>query len=67
MSANFAAIDDLVEEFLKMELISVPPYPGQLGYLGSNKVNGKWTQIYQTENLFLITTRHCRHKEKKGC
>ncbi|XP_053689919.1 protein scylla-like [Sabethes cyaneus] len=39
MSANFAAIDDLVEEFLKMELISVPPYPGQLGYLGSNKVN----------------------------
>lgn len=43
MSANFAAIDDLVEEFLKMELISVPPYPGQLGYLGSNKVNGKYT------------------------
>ncbi|KAL9703581.1 hypothetical protein quinque_007099 [Culex quinquefasciatus] len=39
MSANFAAIDDLVEEFLKMELISVPPYPGQLGYLGSNKVS----------------------------
>lgn len=39
MSANFAAIDDLVEEFLKMELISVSPYPGQLGYLGSNKVN----------------------------
>uniref|UniRef100_A0A182MHR4 Uncharacterized protein n=1 Tax=Anopheles culicifacies TaxID=139723 RepID=A0A182MHR4_9DIPT len=40
MSANYAAIDELVEEFLKMELISVPPYPGQLGYLGSTKVNG---------------------------
>ncbi|XP_061516247.1 UPF0746 protein DDB_G0281095 isoform X1 [Anopheles gambiae] len=39
MSANLAAIDELVEEFLKMELISVPPYPGQLGYLGSTKVN----------------------------
>ncbi|XP_052890618.1 protein scylla-like isoform X1 [Anopheles moucheti] len=39
MSANYAAIDELVEEFLKMELISVPPYPGQLGYLGSTKVN----------------------------
>lgn len=46
MSANLAAIDELVEEFLKMELISVPPYPGQLGYLGSTKVNGKCqTQI----------------------
>ncbi|KFB49377.1 AGAP011600-PA-like protein [Anopheles sinensis] len=41
MSANLAAIDELVEEFLKMELISVPPYPGQLGYLGSTKVNAK--------------------------
>ncbi|XP_058053274.1 protein scylla-like [Anopheles bellator] len=39
MSANLAAIDELVEEFRKMELISVPPYPGQLGYLGSTKVN----------------------------
>ncbi|EAA05686.4 AGAP011600-PA [Anopheles gambiae str. PEST] len=45
MSANLAAIDELVEEFLKMELISVPPYPGQLGYLGSTKVNGKERKV----------------------